>query len=407
MDQNKKNKDGAQKGGYSGPRCIMITGAAGYVGAMLCDQFSHSPDLEEIIAIDKEPMPDLLKENKKIHWICADLSEDTWREEAGKVEPEVLIHSAWQIEEIYDDEENQRRLNIGGAEKVFDFAFGQSSINKIIYFSTVAAYGAFDTNKKDNFFLEGDILKEDEYLYGKEKKEAENILAGKYAESDRSKTVIVVRPTTIIGPRLRYMMTEKHGSYYALNKTPFIPVANNNWGMQYIHEDDLTDIIAILTFSPLPFKGYEVFNLSSKDTVFGSEIAKIFKKETIGIIPIAARMFFFLLWHITQGKYSIGAGAWKYLSYPIFVDGSKVEKKLGFRYTFSSHEALEKEEGRYDYAKTKIEEKKEEISELNPEAIVEDIKEFEKAEPQKAEVIEEKIEKPAKKRGRKKQNGGE
>ena len=356
MARPKKTKE--EKVAVTGPRSILITGAAGYVGAMLADQFSQAPDLDQIIAIDMNPMPEVLKDNKKIHWICSELSTGDWQEEAAKSEPEVVIHCAWQIEELYDEENKQKMLNIGGSENVFDFAFSQPSVKKIIHFSSISAYGAFDSNKKDNLLVEGDILKEDEYLYGIEKKEVENILAKKYAESDRGKTVVVLRPSTVIGPRAKYM-SKKKGLFYAMNNIPIIPIANDDWGRQYVHEDDLTDLVAIFTFSK-PTKGYEVFNITSNNVVSALEMAAIFKKETIGIVPLIVRIIFFFAWHISQGKFSTGKGAWKLLSYPLFVDGSKVTKKLGYNYTYSSKEALEKDEGRYDYAIPKKEEKIEE-----------------------------------------------
>ena len=44
---------------------IFITGAAGYVGAMLADQFSKRDEVTEIIALDKDQMPELLRGNKR------------------------------------------------------------------------------------------------------------------------------------------------------------------------------------------------------------------------------------------------------------------------------------------------------------------------------------------------------
>ena len=39
---------------------LFITGGAGYVGAMLTDQFARRPDVESLILLDKESYPDLL-----------------------------------------------------------------------------------------------------------------------------------------------------------------------------------------------------------------------------------------------------------------------------------------------------------------------------------------------------------
>ena len=102
------------------PKVIMITGAAGYIGGMLCDQFSKSPELEKIIAIDMQPMPALLKDNKKIIWITASLYQNVWKIPAIINKPEVVIHCAWQIKELYDKKELQNKLNIESSKAVFE-----------------------------------------------------------------------------------------------------------------------------------------------------------------------------------------------------------------------------------------------------------------------------------------------
>lgn len=110
MPKIKKNKEKIKKEVYSGPSTILITGAAGYVGAMLCDQFSDSPDIKEIIAIDKESIPEFLKNKKKITWIDSELSTGEWQKIAKEKEPEVVIHTAWQIKELYEESELQTNL---------------------------------------------------------------------------------------------------------------------------------------------------------------------------------------------------------------------------------------------------------------------------------------------------------
>ena len=45
---------------------IFITGGAGYVGTMLAEKLAQRSDVEKILCLDKEEMPDLLKGDEKI-----------------------------------------------------------------------------------------------------------------------------------------------------------------------------------------------------------------------------------------------------------------------------------------------------------------------------------------------------
>ncbi|MEK7066713.1 MAG: NAD-dependent epimerase/dehydratase family protein, partial [Patescibacteria group bacterium] len=106
---------------FKSPKVIMITGAAGYLGAMLCDQFSKSPDLINIVAIDKRPMPEILRHNKKIIWLTANLYQNVWKIPALINKPEVIIHCAWQDEELYGQTDLQKQLNIKSAKNLMEF----------------------------------------------------------------------------------------------------------------------------------------------------------------------------------------------------------------------------------------------------------------------------------------------
>ncbi|MEI6297012.1 MAG: NAD(P)-dependent oxidoreductase [bacterium] len=345
---------------YRGPECIIITGAAGYIGAMLADQFSCSPDLKEIIAIDRKTIPTLLENNKKVTWIKSELSTGDWRALVADKKPEVVIHCAWETKDIYGEEDLQKKLNIEAAENVFDFAFSCPTVKKIIHISSDMVYGLSEDNNKNKIFVEGDILRESEYTYGSEKKEVENILARKYVESNRTKNVFVIRPSTVFGPRAKYMIEGKGALTTFVNTFSVVPVASEDWGRQYVHEDDLTDIVAILALNKPPLKGYEVFNVAINEPVFGKEIASVLGKEGFYIPPLLIRIAFLIMWHVFQGKMPTGNGVWKSLSYPMFIDGSKVTKVLRYPYNYSAKETLGGKIGRYDYAVPKIEEKKEE-----------------------------------------------
>ena len=70
---------------------ILVTGGAGYVGTMLAEQFSARHDVDEVICLDKEPLPELLKGNKKIFWITGNTSDEAWQEAVRAKNPAIQI----------------------------------------------------------------------------------------------------------------------------------------------------------------------------------------------------------------------------------------------------------------------------------------------------------------------------
>lgn len=344
---------------------LFITGGAGYVGAMLCDQFAGRDDVEKIITLDKEPETEMTSKHPhkdKIVYLEANTSDDSWIEKVKAYNPDVVVHTAWQIRHMYGDEKTEWKWNIDGTDKIFDFVFSVPSVKKLIHFSTVASYGAFPDNSLEHFYKEEEGFRKSGYLYAEEKRISEEHLEKRYKEAVSSGwdgQVFIVRPAAITGPRGRYDRI-RFGLQSALSGnlkrgfvnnivmllTSYVPVTPK-WLRQYIHEDDVTDIVALFSFNDL-VGTYEVFNISPPgDVVLGKDMAKAVGKKTIPIYPWMARITFFFFWHVTRGKIPTSPGSWRGYSYPIAVDGSKLSKQYGYTYKFPSKEAFVKNEGRY------------------------------------------------------------
>ncbi|HRY62531.1 MAG TPA: NAD-dependent epimerase/dehydratase family protein [Candidatus Paceibacterota bacterium] len=328
---------------YTIPSRILVFGAAGYVGRMVCDLFCSSPDVREIIAVDAMPMPELLKRKKKITWIEADLSKDGWQELLKDSVPDVAIHTAWDLNENPDSIKN-----FEASEKIFKYCFTFFPLKKIIYLSSILPYGAEETNDEEKRFSEGEIFRESEYSYVVLRKETEALLAKLYSISNRTKSVFVLRPGMISGPMGVSLRLQREPVLRVLDVLPYVFDTGSNYGLQYVHEDDLLDLLAVLVFNKVPFKGYEVFNVVAEDVVDIKDIASYTGKS---IFKLPA-FFFSLFLALFGSRFSEGAsksGIWRYLSYPVFADGSKLAKKLKFELLYSAKEALLGERGRYDY----------------------------------------------------------
>lgn len=335
---------------------------------MLVGRFSEDPKVERIVALDmtapKAPHLGGQAPNHKIVYIQHNLADPGWEEKVlAEGAPDLIIHCAWQIRELYGKRERQWKWNIGGSDRVFDFAFFNPSVKKLIYFSTVASYGSYPDNTVEHRFRETEPFRKSDYLYAEEKRIAEERLQKKYEEKRLMGVVpqiFIIRPAAITGPRGRYQYI-RFGLQSALSGTlkgqksflyeiislwvSWVPVTPK-WLRQYIHEDDVADIVRLLSLANLK-GGCEVFNIAPPgEAVLGKDMAEVVGKKMLPIYPWMVRMAFFFVWHFTRGRIPTSPGSWKGYSYPIAVDGSKITR-LGFKYKYSSKEAFKTDRGYY------------------------------------------------------------
>lgn len=338
---------------------IFITGGAGYVGTMLAQKFSARQDVEKILCLDKEDMPELLKGDKKIEWIKMNTADD-WEEAARKFAPDIVVHTAWQIREMYGKKALQWKWNVTGSDKVFDFAFNEPSVKRLVHFSTVASYYADPKNTLEHRFTEDEPFRKSDYLYAEEKRIVEEHLREKWEKAKNKKAVFIIRPAAITGPRGRFMRI-RFGLQSALSgqltQSPihrlisamvsFVP-APKKWARQFVHEDDITDVAELFAFTQAKNDTYEIFNICPPgDIVLAKDMAKLVGKKVMPVTPLMVRIAFFVMWNATLGRVPTSKGGWKSYSYPILVDGSKITEMFGFTYKCDSKTAFSQIDGRY------------------------------------------------------------
>lgn len=343
---------------------IFITGTAGYIGGMLADQYSQRDDVDKIVCLDKDPMPQWLQGNSKLHWVRANLTTDDWQQQVVDAGPvDAVIHCAWQIRDFYGQRQMVHDWNYDGSQSVFDFAFSCASISRLVYFSSIAQFGASRSNRRDVLFGPDSPTTLSGYAYADDKYEVDILLEQMYAQyrtnTGRDMPVTVIKPSTVTGPRGRvgvgkFSLASALSSDSNKSAVPlvirwmlfFMPIVGR-WTRQFVHEDDICDVVSIAVFDDVPL-GVTNYIVSPNDIITGREMARIMGKYGIHIPGWAAATVFFIAWHLSRGRVPTGPDVWKFFAYPICVDGSRVTDTLGYHYRYTSIQAISTLSGRYN-----------------------------------------------------------
>ncbi|MDP2630435.1 MAG: NAD-dependent epimerase/dehydratase family protein [Candidatus Uhrbacteria bacterium] len=307
---------------------IFITGTSGYIGGMLADRYADRDDVDELICLDKNPMPARYKSNPKVLWIRANTADESWQELVASRKPDVVIHCAWQIREFYFRKKLHAKWNLGGTTNVFRFVFNTPSIKKLIHMSTVAAYGAYPDNTVERPFVESDPLREDEYLYGVQKKLSEQELEKQYtavcsgATASTCPGVTVLRVASVTGTR--YAQAKRGFTLQnILARIPYIPIANPEWGRQFVQEADLLSIFEhIIDEDGVGMR--RTFNVAPPTFMKAADIVKAYGKRALYVPKEFMRFGFFILRHLSLGRLPTSRGGWRFYAYPLAVDGDAV-----------------------------------------------------------------------------------
>lgn len=340
-------------------KVVVITGAAGYVGEMLCEQFSRRDDVAQVVAIDKSPQTDFLGALSKLVYLQHNLADSGWEEAVEAYEPTVIVHAAWQIRSLYGRADTQWQWNIEGSKRVFAFAFATPSVRTLIHFSTAASYSARSDNTLTQYFTEDDQLREDDYAYAREKKFSETLLREAYAcaKTATRPAVVIFRPAAITGPRGRYLRTrfglqsavvgnDRAGFLARLVAIMmvFMP-ATRGFVRQFVHEDDVVDVV--LQCSVNDQVGYEVYNLTPEGAPLTAPAMAAAVGKRVVLLPVSIiRVVFGAFWYVTRGRIPTAPGSWRFYAYPILMSGAKLAQMYTCRYNTS--EAFSYTDGRFE-----------------------------------------------------------
>ncbi len=302
-------------------RRVAITGVSGYIGSRLLSRLGEIAAVERIIGIDiKTPG----EHPSKLEFYRRDILEplaDIFVEN----EVDSAIHLAFVLRPTHDIA-GAKQVDIDGSRNFLE-ACRQARVKHILYLSSHTVYGAHAGNTKP--------LKEDSPLsplpgfqYSQDKAEVERILRD-FSASHRDICITILRSCPVIGPYAA-------NSVVALMFKPImLRIAGYDPPMQFVHEDDLTELIT--TF--LRKKKAGIFNVAGDGEIRYSKIARLSKRKMITLPDRLLSSLIGFSWTLHLQSESPRSGL-EFIKHPPIVSTEKLKSELGFQFSYSSGGAV-------------------------------------------------------------------
>ena len=212
-------------------KTILVTGATGLTGQMLCRKLDSAGARIRAIARDSSNISVL--DDIDIEWVRGLVYDrDTLTTATQGVH--YVFHVAAALNEEMKDDEDFRKVHLYSTQILAELVTDQPQFERFLHISTVGVHGHIEVERADETyrFSPGDA-------YQRTKLEAEQWLLEYSKETGLPYTV--VRPTPIYGPGDKRLL-----KMFRMVKKGFVLMLGKGEGMYHlIHVDDLTNIILL------------------------------------------------------------------------------------------------------------------------------------------------------------------
>ena len=314
----KAARRGSSKKRVSSPaegEAIAITGAVGFLGAHLLSYLRGESRFERVVVLDvaKPTLP-----IRKTKFYKTDLTEPNCDARIAEIfEREnvtQVIHLAF-FRSPHRNAAYAHELEVIGTLHLLH-ACAQAKVKKFLTVTSSLVYGAHPDNP--NFLTERHELRaKSSFPHVANKAEAEGVIA-RFAKQHPEMRITVLRPAIILGPRRRAYVT----SFFSRASIP--TVLGYDPLMQFVHEDDVIDIIQRCIAGDQS----GVYNIVGSGVLPLSTILRVGGKWSVAVPSFVLYPSARALW--TSGASDIPPEFYDYLRYLCIADGEKARRELGF-----------------------------------------------------------------------------
>lgn len=315
---------------------VAVTGPTGEIGISAVTALEREPAVDSIVGMARRPFDPASRGWLKTTYQQGDIL-DREAVDALVARADVVIHLAFIIMGSHDESE---RVNLQGARNVFEATVAARRPRRLVYTSSVAAYGYHSDNPVP---LTEDVPTRGsaEHYYSEQNAASEALLAE--ITRDCSLEVFVLRPCIVAGPKATALAdampwNQLPGPMRAVVKAvpvlkPVVP--DPGFPLQLVHHDDIAAAIALAATAPAPPGAY---NIAGDGVVTVADVARALGGRPVRVPAVAATAASAA---ISRAPLVPSMLEWLHTARTSMVmDTTKAKTQLGWRPLHSSQETL-------------------------------------------------------------------
>lgn len=320
---------------------VAVTGPTGEIGLAAVGALERSADVERVLGMARRPF-----DPSAYGWVKTDYRQgdvlDRAAVDALVAEADVVVHLAYLI---MGSREQSRRVNLDGTRNVFEATVAAARPGRLVYTSSVAAYGYHADNPQP---LTEDVVTRgsQEHYYSQQKAECESLLHGITDGSDLE--VYLLRPCIVAGPEATALadampwrrLAEQlpTGVRKVVGAVPGVKPVMPDPGtmLQLVHHDDVAEAITLASTGQGEPGAY---NLAGDGQVTLSEVA-----SAIGALPVRVPRKAAVLASgaVARLPWVPAVAEWLHVARtPVIMDTTRARDVLGWRPEHTSAGTLE------------------------------------------------------------------
>ena len=220
-----------------------------------------------------------------------------------------------------------RRVNVSGTNRVIE-ACANADVAHVVYLSSTSVYGAHPDNPE--FLTEDDPVRPvPGFQYSEDKVAAEERLI-EFAEQSSGALVTVLRVCPVMGPRADNFIANAF-------RKPVLPrLGEADPPMQFVHEDDLTDVV----IKCLETRPSGIYNVAGDGTIRWTQIASVMGRRMLRLPPVAWHSLTSMAWYLGLQSDSPACGL-DFIRYRWTASAEKLKRDVGVSLKHTSREAWE------------------------------------------------------------------